>query len=182
VNSRTLRGLTQAEARELLRVQALGWHFRCSLVVPLDRLTDERSGEAEGGTMNIEIRSEHLRQVLESKLADTKRRIAMLKLSSEPEELHGGGDNTPLNELADATRAIEERDRAVEEEAQLRTNASLLQHAIARLRAGSYGTCERCKRPIARRRLAALPESTYCLDCEERFEASEADGDRRKGR
>ena len=37
--------------------------------------------------------------------------------------------------------------------------------ALARLAAGSYGLCERCGRPIAGERLAALPAARRCVDC-----------------
>jgi RNA polymerase-binding transcription factor DksA len=38
--------------------------------------------------------------------------------------------------------------------------------AIARLDAGTYGTCLRCRRPIAPERLDALPWAAYCIECQ----------------
>ena len=38
--------------------------------------------------------------------------------------------------------------------------------AIARLDAGTYGTCLRCGRPIAPERLDALPWAAYCIECQ----------------
>jgi RNA polymerase-binding protein DksA len=37
--------------------------------------------------------------------------------------------------------------------------------ALARLEAGTYGTCTACKRPIAPERLEALPWTALCIDC-----------------
>lgn len=37
--------------------------------------------------------------------------------------------------------------------------------ALRRLAAGSYGTCVRCRRTIAKGRLDALPEAALCADC-----------------
>jgi DnaK suppressor protein len=37
--------------------------------------------------------------------------------------------------------------------------------ALAKLAEGSYGTCDRCGRPIATARLRAAPESVLCIDC-----------------
>lgn len=37
--------------------------------------------------------------------------------------------------------------------------------AIARLEAGTYGTCERCRGPIAPARLEARPATRTCIDC-----------------
>ncbi len=38
--------------------------------------------------------------------------------------------------------------------------------ALARIEQGKYGFCEHCGRQIANDRLAAIPETTLCLDCE----------------
>ncbi len=37
--------------------------------------------------------------------------------------------------------------------------------ALARVAAGTYGRCERCRRPIAPERLAARPASELCVVC-----------------
>jgi DnaK suppressor protein len=37
--------------------------------------------------------------------------------------------------------------------------------ALAKIDAGTYGTCDSCGRPIDPRRLRAAPESTVCVDC-----------------
>jgi RNA polymerase-binding transcription factor DksA len=40
-----------------------------------------------------------------------------------------------------------------------------LDRALERLDAGSYWTCDRCGRPIARERLAARPATQTCIEC-----------------
>jgi RNA polymerase-binding transcription factor DksA len=40
-----------------------------------------------------------------------------------------------------------------------------LDDALARSAAGTYGTCERCGRPIPAERLAARPFATTCVSC-----------------
>ena len=42
--------------------------------------------------------------------------------------------------------------------------------ALLRLDDGTYGTCEACGRPIAHRRLEALPATRYCLDDQQAVE------------
>lgn len=37
--------------------------------------------------------------------------------------------------------------------------------ALAKLDEGSYGTCDRCGKPIAEGRLKARPDSVLCIDC-----------------
>lgn len=46
-----------------------------------------------------------------------------------------------------------------------RRQVAQLEHAIERVAAGVYGTCEECGRPIGDERLAALPETRRCIDC-----------------
>ena len=37
--------------------------------------------------------------------------------------------------------------------------------ALERLKAGTYGTCQKCGKPIATARLAAIPYATACAAC-----------------
>lgn len=39
------------------------------------------------------------------------------------------------------------------------------EHAVARIDASQYGTCESCQRPIAKARLLAIPRATRCTIC-----------------
>ncbi|HEU0317557.1 MAG TPA: TraR/DksA C4-type zinc finger protein, partial [Solirubrobacteraceae bacterium] len=39
------------------------------------------------------------------------------------------------------------------------------ERALAKLEEGTYGACDRCGQPIARARLAALPDGVLCLAC-----------------
>jgi RNA polymerase-binding protein DksA len=47
-----------------------------------------------------------------------------------------------------------------------------LHHALARVKEGTYGTCENCGNPINPERLEALPTATLCLDCAQQQEAN----------
>jgi RNA polymerase-binding transcription factor DksA len=40
-----------------------------------------------------------------------------------------------------------------------------IDHALERLAADTYGTCERCAQPIATERLVARPSATTCITC-----------------
>lgn len=40
-----------------------------------------------------------------------------------------------------------------------------VRHALARLDAGTYGTCEECGNPISEERLEFRPISAQCVDC-----------------
>lgn len=45
-----------------------------------------------------------------------------------------------------------------------------IEHALEKLRAGRYGRCETCDKPIAPVRLKALPYATECIACARREE------------
>jgi len=42
--------------------------------------------------------------------------------------------------------------------------------ALARIAAGTFGTCESCGRPIGKARVLAFPRATLCVECKQREE------------
>jgi RNA polymerase-binding protein DksA len=46
----------------------------------------------------------------------------------------------------------------------------LVERALERMDAGTYGVCERCGREIAAERLEALPYATLCIACQAELE------------
>jgi DnaK suppressor protein len=54
---------------------------------------------------------------------------------------------------------------------------ALIDAALSRLDAGSYGACAACMGEIAGRRLRALPFAVRCEDCEDQRERSERERD-----
>ena len=45
-----------------------------------------------------------------------------------------------------------------------------IEHALQRIKAGLYGTCELCAARISDDRLDAKPESTICIDCKKKYD------------
>jgi RNA polymerase-binding protein DksA len=69
------------------------------------------------------------------------------------------------SQAAAATQVFEqERELAMRERAGVHLEA--VDGALARLDAGTYGTCARCGRPIAAERLEALPWAAHCIECQ----------------
>ena len=62
-------------------------------------------------------------------------------------------------------------DAEAELQIQLRqTNSRLLraiEEALGRIRTGTFGVCQVCKRPIYKARLEAVPWTRLCLECKE---------------
>jgi RNA polymerase-binding transcription factor DksA len=77
--------------------------------------------------------------------------------------------NHPADEGAEMFE--HERDSALDEG----LNAQLAQvhDALERLDAGTYGTCERCGKPIGEARLDELPFATLCIECQTLIERGE---------
>jgi DnaK suppressor protein len=44
------------------------------------------------------------------------------------------------------------------------------ERALARIKEGTYGTCESCGKPIGKARLQAFPRATLCVECKQREE------------
>jgi RNA polymerase-binding protein DksA len=82
-------------------------------------------------------------------------------LEDEVGELAGRGSDNHLGDMATVT-FDRELDEGLEEGAQ--QTLAKIDHALARLDGGEYGTCERCGKPIAEERLRARPWATLCID------------------
>ena len=50
-----------------------------------------------------------------------------------------------------------------------------IEEALVRVKEGSYGTCERCNKPIDEARLEVVPQAIMCVTCQE---AAEREGPR----
>jgi len=81
------------------------------------------------------------------------------------EAIQTPGQMTYGSQAAAATQVFEQqRDLALRDRAS--QQLELVEAALARLEAGTFGTCLRCGKPIAPARLEALPWAAYCIDCQ----------------
>ena len=76
-----------------------------------------------------------------------------------PGQMTYGSQAAAASQVFAQQRDLALRDRA---EAQL----VLVDEALARLEAGTFGRCVRCGEPIAHDRLEALPWAARCIDCQ----------------
>jgi DnaK suppressor protein len=89
------------------------------------------------------------------------------------------GDQRLLQALSDSAGVGDEVDAAViSEQAEIRSQLAQVEsrelaqidRAIEKIRAGRYGSCEICERPISPQRLKYLPYAAECIDCARREE------------
>lgn len=90
-----------------------------------------------------------LRAMLEERFAVHTNRLTELTIYGRLPG-HGGHDPQALDGLAAAAR------RGIADTA----------HALRRMSEGTYGMCERCRRPIPLGRLRALPHARRCSVCD----------------
>jgi RNA polymerase-binding transcription factor DksA len=121
-----------------------------------------------------------MKQQLENDLETHRSRAA--NLSGGPDEpgpgqhweRSGYGDHQ-----ADDATEVFEREKELGLGQSLEAHLRQVEHALARIEAGSYGQCERCGKPIARERLDAMPEATLCIECKAQEEERIPAGRRR---
>jgi DnaK suppressor protein len=81
------------------------------------------------------------------------------------ESIVAPGQMTYGSQAAAASQVFaQQRDLALRDRAD--QQLVLVDEALARLDAGTFGTCVRCGRPIAPDRLEALPWAARCIDCQ----------------
>jgi len=80
------------------------------------------------------------------------------------EEIEAPGQMTYGSQAAAAAQVFaQQRDLAFREQAERRFQA--IQHALARIDAGTYTVCEVCGGPISAERHEVVPWSTSCVEC-----------------
>jgi DnaK suppressor protein len=106
------------------------------------------------------------RNVLEAKQADLV-------------QLVRNRDGITIEKSADA---LDEVQYATERELAIRNldrDSNLLRNvraALCRIEEGSFGVCLRCEEDISLKRLAAVPWTTFCIQCQEIADRSQGDG------
>jgi DnaK suppressor protein len=75
------------------------------------------------------------------------------------------GDIQFDDESGEGATATVDRERDLALSAQARQEVEEIDHALARLRAGTYGNCESCGQPIPKARLKAIPHARLCVAC-----------------
>jgi DnaK suppressor protein len=76
-----------------------------------------------------------------------------------PGQMTYGSQAAAASQVFEQQRDLALRDRATQQ-------LALVDAALARLDAGTYGSCQRCHRPVAPARLEALPWAAHCIDCQ----------------
>jgi DnaK suppressor protein len=114
------------------------------------------SGRAmrEGGLQTDDIRAEL--EEYQSSIVVRREKLAR--------HVHHREEPLP-QDFAEQAVELENSETMVALEEELHEQEREVQRALARLEAGSYGTCTGCGEQIAEQRLQALPAAALCIGC-----------------
>jgi len=82
--------------------------------------------------------------------------------------------SAPGGDFLDVAQDVEDQELARLSASRLTERARRLRIALSRVSEGDYGVCSECGTPIPARRLAAVPDATTCVACQERLERRSA--------
>ena len=108
--------------------------------------------------------SARLRVALEEQVGHLRREIVEQGADPDSDELELAQDAG----FSDRSHSTEERSRLISVVKALRSNLRDVDHALAKMQTGTYGTCERCGQPISLERLEALPWAMLCIGCKQK--------------
>jgi RNA polymerase-binding protein DksA len=108
------------------------------------------------------------RSVLGTELSRIEEEVASLQ-SALSDVLRDGGDGAGDDQADTGAKAFE-RDQEMTLLANARDMLFQTRHALMRIDAGTYGTCENCGGAIGKARLQAFPRATLCVTCKQRQE------------
>jgi DnaK suppressor protein len=109
-----------------------------------------------------------VRDKLTTELARIERQVATLE-SSIADVLRDSGDGAG-DDTADTGAKAFEREQEMTLLANTRESLFQTEHALRRIAAGTYGSCESCGGPIGKARLQAFPRATLCVGCKQKQE------------
>lgn len=112
---------------------------------------------------------ERMRARLETECKDAIETLRHIRGAGELAAAETGGVEEAI-ESGDRAQANLRQHIEVETVQRLVARIGQLNEALHRLDVGTYGQCERCERAISPKRLAAVPEATTCVTCQEALE------------
>ena len=110
-------------------------------------------------------------ELARQRLADERERLVGVRTTFDDEHLTDESETDSVGEIsaydqhqADLGTETFEREKDLSILEQVESELADVEHAIARLDAGDYGTCEVCGKPIDDARLEAMPAARLCLE------------------
>src|SRR5579875_2092630 len=125
---------------------------------PLEPNCVGRRGRVQRTAVDVRTR-------LAAERAATEQRVAALTADLDGVAAASAGSNLDDEHDPEGATVAFEREQLAAARAQARGTLAALDAALARLAAGTYGTCARCGGPVGAERLEALPAAELCVRC-----------------
>jgi RNA polymerase-binding protein DksA len=111
--------------------------------------------------MTEQFKKQH--ELLEVEYKRLTEELAQLHTNaSSAEERREGSPFGKREEEATETLELEKR---LALENRIRQEMAKVEHALDKIKKGTYGLCDNCGQPINPERLEALPQATLCMNC-----------------
>lgn len=116
-----------------------------------------------------------LRKRLEERRAEIESDMSYMAAEMRSIGVDQDEENGSLgNHIADDGSNVAEAERIVTVSEDLQQILAQVNAALERMSDGTYGTCQRCERPIGEERLEAFPYVAYCIECQSIIEREQA--------
>jgi len=110
------------------------------------------------------VMAENIRRKLEQQRRELLKELEQTEASGPRVEDAAELREPRSDRAVDAATAVElEQKLAVEDN--LRAQLKMVEQALRKLEAGTYGLCDLCGQPISPERLEALPYANLCIKC-----------------
>lgn len=107
---------------------------------------------------------------LKGKIEEQRNKILMAIKRLRKDDPFANEDRSIIVEPGTDAAALFGHEQAVVLEDRLKSDLKEIEKALSKLKKGTYGICERCKKKIEPKRLEVKPQSIYCLKCEKEIE------------
>ena len=110
---------------------------------------------------------EHFRKLIDEEKEKLLDKLGYLRETAMNTTLKdASGDHSSYSfHMADQGTDAQEREKAFLFASRETRYLERLDLALRRIKEGTFGICVKCKKPIARERLEAVPIATMCYDC-----------------
>ena len=120
-------------------------------------------------------RQSTLRKRLEERRAEIESDMSYMAAEMRSIGVDQDEENGSLgNHIADDGSNVAEAERIVTVSEDLQQILSQVNAALERMSNGTYGTCQRCGKPIGEERLEAFPYVAFCIECQSIIEREQA--------
>ncbi len=97
---------------------------------------------------------------------ETQRRLVLSRLGRlRREDPFATEDRSIIVEPGTDAAVLSGHERTVIFEDRLKKDLQEIEAALKKIKKGTYGICERCKKPIDAKRLEVKPQALYCMSC-----------------